>query len=429
MAIGTTAAILGSAALGAGGSLLASRNNSRAIDSATQGTLQSNADTLAFLRETRDQNNSLLAPFRQTELNRSNFWNEIMGYDPVSGNFGPGGNFGGGNNGGYAGPGGNSTGGPGTNFGTGPNGGGGRNVNPFFNTGGGGGLNFVTPFGTQGPMTGTPNTTNPDPVTTPVNTRGISNELTGGGEGMPGANGGSVLPSGVTLPNERSMQVQGRLAPDMPGGGGFVPGVNQPPQTGGGGEVSSSPGFQTGGGTPMQTGNAPQTGGGSMQQQMVPDGNGGFVPGGAASNGGGDLSGISPTIGGGVNGADRFNNSLFNALYTGNFNRERDRVDQNLAGSGLLFSGARLNAVENARANTFQNALAQYLNFGLGAPSSGPATNATVNNATQFGNQYAGINASSADARAQGAYANANNNNALLGNLFNLGGFALGGLG
>lgn len=409
MAIGTTAAILGSAALGAGGSLIASRNNSRAIDSATQGTLQSNADTLAFLRETRDQNNSLLAPFRQTELNRSNFWNEIMGYDPVSGNFGPGGNFGGGNNGGYAGPGGNWTGGPGTNFGTGPNGGGGRNINPLISTGGGGGLNFVTPFGTQGPVTGAPNTTNPDPVTVPVNTRGTLNVLEGGGEGM-GQPGG--LPSGVTLPNERSPMVQGRLAPDMPGGGGFVPGVNQPPQTGGGGEVS--------------TGGVPATGGGSRMQTMTPNGNGGYAP---ANNGGGDLSGISPTVGSGVNGADRFNNSLFNALYRNDFNRERDRVDQNLAGSGLLFSGARMNAVENARANTFQNALAQYLNFGLGAPSSGPATNATVNNATQFGSQYAGINASNADARGNAAIANANNNNALLGNLFNLGGFALGGLG
>lgn len=386
--------IIGGALLG-GASIIGSRNNSRAIDSATQGTLQSNADTLAFLRETRDQNNSLLAPFRQTELNRGNFWNEIMGYDPVSGNFGPGGNFGGGNNGGYAGPGGNSTGGPGTNFGTGPNGGGGRNINPLISTGGGGGLNFVTPFGTQGPVTGAPNTTNPDPVTVPVNTRGTTNVLTGGGEGMPQPNGGG-LPAGVTLPSERSMMVQGQLAP----------------QTGGGGEVS--------------TGGVPATGGGSRMQTMTPNGSGGYAP---ANNGGGDLSGISPTVGSGVNGADRFNNSLFNALYTNNFNRERDRVDQNLAGSGLLFSGARLNAVENARANTFQSALAQYLNFGLGAPSSGPATNATVNNATQFGNQYAGINASNADARAQGAYANANNNNALLGNFGNIFGYALGGLG
>lgn len=392
MAIGTTAAILGSAALGAGGSLIASRNNSRAINSATEGTIQSNADTLRFLRETRDQNNQLLAPFREIELNRGNFWNEIMGYDNVSGNFGGGGGqgSGGGNGGGYGVPG--IPGGPGTNFGTGPNGGGGRNVNPLISTGGGGGLNFVTPFGTQGPVTGAPNTTNPDPVTTPVNTRGISTELTGGGEGFQRPGGGADY----ALPNA-SMQTQGQLQP------------------------------QTGGGQPPATGGVPATGGGSMQQQMVPDGQGGFVP-ATGNTGGGALNG-GQTVGSDVRGADRFNNSLFNALYRNDFSRERDRVDQNLAGSGLLFSGARMNAVENARANTFQNALAQFLNFGLGAPSSGPATNATVNNATQFGNQYAGINASNADARAQGAYANANNNNALLGNLFNLGGFALGGLG
>jgi hypothetical protein len=375
--------IIGGALLG-GASIIGSRNNSRAINSATEGTIQSNADTLRFLRETRDQNNALLAPFREIELNRGNFWNEIMGYDNVSGNFGGGGN-GGGGPGGFNGYGGNSTGGPGTNFGTGPNGGGGRNVNPLFNTGGGGGM--INAPGLPGGSF-LPNTNNPDPVTTPVNTRGIYNELTGGGEGFqrPGGGPDYALPTG-------NMQTQGQLQP------------------------------QTGGGQPPATGGGYQTGGGSPQQQMVPDGNGGFMP---VQDAPGN---IGPTVGGGVRGADRFNNSLFNALYRNDFNRERDRVDQNLAGSGLLFSGARMNAVENARANTFQNALSQFLNFGLGAPSSGPATNATVNNATQFGNQYAGINASNADARAQGAYASANNNNALLGNLFNLGGFALGGLG
>lgn len=403
MAIGTTAAILGSAALGAGGSLIASRNNSRAINSATEGTIQSNADTLRFLRETRDQNNQLLAPFREIELNRGNFWNEIMGYDNVSGNFGGGGQGGGGGNGGgYGVPG--IPGGPGTNFGTGPNGGGGRNVNPLISTGGGSGM--INAPGLPGGSF-LPNTTNPDPVTVPVNTRGTMTELTGGGEGFQRPGGGADY----ALPNASQM-MQGQLAPQT--GGGQPPQLSGLPYTGGGGEVS--------------TGGVPQTGGGSLQQQMVPDGQGGFMP---ATNGagGGDQLNLGPTVGSGVRGADRFNNSLFNALYRNDFNRERDRVDQNLAGSGLLFSGARMNAVENARANTFQNALAQFLNFGLGAPSSGPATNATVNNATQFGNQYAGINASNADARAQGAYASANNNNALLNNLFGLGSFALGGLG
>jgi hypothetical protein len=137
---------------------------------------------------------------------------------------------------------------------------------------------------------------------------------------------------------------------------------------------------------------------------------------------------LGPTVDPSVAGADRFNNSLFNAAFTNNFARDRDNIDQNLASQGLAFSGARMNAVENSRANNFQNALGNYLNSLMGAPSSGAATAGTANAGANFaanagqsiGNRGVGmmnsaLNVGNAQANAVGGVGNAL-------------GFALGGL-
>ena len=68
MAIGMTAAILGSAAIGAFGSAVASGNNSRAINDATEAQQEGNAASLALQERVYDQNRATLSPF----VNRGN---------------------------------------------------------------------------------------------------------------------------------------------------------------------------------------------------------------------------------------------------------------------------------------------------------------------------------------------------------------------
>lgn len=69
-----------------------------------------------------------------------------------------------------------------------------------------------------------------------------------------------------------------------------------------------------------------------------------------------------------------FTNSLFYQGGQNAFGLEKDAIDAGLSSQGLLYSQARLNAVEDARQRNFQNAFAQYLgntgnvaNIGLGA--------------------------------------------------------------
>jgi hypothetical protein len=124
--------------------------------------------------------------------------------------------------------------------------------------------------------------------------------------------------------------------------------------------------------------------------------------------------GLAPTLGANVGGADRFNNSAFNAVFTNDFNRDRTAIDNNLAGSGLAYSGARMNSIENSRANNFSNAFGQYTNFLMGSPNMGAANaNAQAGNvfANQSGNAYGqqGIN------QANSAYAKGQANSNIIG--------------
>ena len=344
--------------LGLAGSLISSNNQRKAINSAQQSQDQSIAQQNALNRYIFDTNREDLAPFRQTGINQSNFWNEIMGFDAVGGQPDQGGGF-------------TFPGGAGVPGGVG--------VGPEFPGG----------FGTGGRANENPTfaRSQPQQATAPSvaasTPQALPPEFGGGFEpGVTGWPGGNVTEPGTPV---------------------FPPGGNGGTNTGGG-----SP-------TPIPTTNPggavlPNEGGG-VSQGTVPVGQ----PGG----------GYGPTVDPSVNGADRFNNSLFNSIFTTNFNRDRDRVDNNLAGQGLLFSGARMNAVENSRANNFQNALSSYLNFGMGAPTQG-AVQMGVNNNNQFAANTNALTQQGANNASQSAYARANNNNNLMGNIFNTGAYALG---
>ena len=82
MGIGTIIA----GALGVGGSLLSSRNNSRATEQATNAQLQGNQASLDLMERLYNQNRDDLSPFRDFELQRTNALGEIFGFDAVGDN-------------------------------------------------------------------------------------------------------------------------------------------------------------------------------------------------------------------------------------------------------------------------------------------------------------------------------------------------------
>ena len=89
----------------------------------------------------------------------------------------------------------------------------------------------------------------------------------------------------------------------------------------------------------------------------------------------------------GLSGADaqtaanqNFQNSPFFTGGQNAFNVENDAINTGLADQGLLFSQARLNAVEDARQRNFQNAFQQFLGLnqsqaGIGANTAGNIAN------------------------------------------------------
>jgi hypothetical protein len=136
--------------------------------------------------------------------------------------------------------------------------------------------------------------------------------------------------------------------------------------------------------------------------------------------------GLGPTVDPSVAGADRFNQSLFNAAFTNEFNRDRDRIDNALANQGLQFSGARMNAVENARAANFGNALSNYTNLLAGFPTTSPATNAMTSAAGAYGANASNAMGNAANAAMQSAYQRGNATSNAIGGVGNAIGFGLG---
>ena len=80
----------------------------------------------------------------------------------------------------------------------------------------------------------------------------------------------------------------------------------------------------------------------------------------------------------------RFEGSMFNDVYRAGHARDVDRIDAGLGASGLAFSGARMQAVEDARADRFGNTFNSYFS-GLMRQAPQSATNSQNAAASQFG--------------------------------------------
>ena len=123
----------------------------------------------------------------------------------------------------------------------------------------------------------------------------------------------------------------------------------------------------------------------------------------------------------------RFEGSPFGDIFSNNFGLETDAIDAGLAGQGLNLSSVRTEAKEDARQRNFGSAFGNYLNALSGFPTSGAATTANANAAQNFSNTAGNAYGAAGAATANGAYARAQNNNALLNNVSGSFGTILGG--
>ncbi len=96
MAIGTTAAILGVAAISAGASALSGSAANRATDRAADAQAAASREATAAQREARNQNVAIQQPFLNTGMGAMNQMNALLGITPVQGSQGSGGIAGGG---------------------------------------------------------------------------------------------------------------------------------------------------------------------------------------------------------------------------------------------------------------------------------------------------------------------------------------------
>ena len=100
---------------------------------------------------------------------------------------------------------------------------------------------------------------------------------------------------------------------------------------------------------------------------------------------------------------ERFEGSMFNDVYRAGHARDVDRIDAGLGASGLAFSGARMQAVEDARADRFGSTFNSYFSGLMGqAPQS--ATNAQNSAAGTFGANAANAIAANGRAQQESAY-------------------------
>jgi hypothetical protein len=343
MAIGTTAAILGSAAIGAGASIASSRAQSSAARNAAQTAQNATDANNATALQIFNQQTALNEPFRQYEIQQRNALGEVLGFDPVGQSAGagmPAGGQVGSGSGGYG------TGGVGAS-----------GTQPYSPS-------LTIPQGIAGQAGGAPNDGNSAAMNA-LSLRGPMNAIDGGGRQLVGG-----LPPAVQAARAQSMSA------------GSGPGVQVQDTQGVTNPVAS-------------TGDATTTG---------------------ATQGLFDSS---------IGGADRFNNSLFNPLAQTMFNTDRDRIDANLANSGLLYDGVRQTAVQEAGNRSAQNALSMYLNTIMGSPST-QATNNLTTAAGNYGSNVMNNTTSGANALMAAQQAQGQSQADMWGNLATAGGSALG---
>lgn len=81
--VGVTAALIGSAVIGAGASAIGASKNSKAINRATQAQNAADERALAAQQEARNQNVAMQQPFYQTGLAANNRINALLGLSPT----------------------------------------------------------------------------------------------------------------------------------------------------------------------------------------------------------------------------------------------------------------------------------------------------------------------------------------------------------
>lgn len=87
--VGVTAALIGSAVIGAGASAIGASKNSKAIRQASQAQQAADAQAVALQREARDQNVTMQQPFYQTGLAANNRINALLGLGVPQQQFAP----------------------------------------------------------------------------------------------------------------------------------------------------------------------------------------------------------------------------------------------------------------------------------------------------------------------------------------------------
>jgi hypothetical protein len=358
MAIGTTAAILGSAAIGAGSSLISANQQRQAAKGAANTAAQTADQQTALHRDIFNQQVQLNEPFRQADIQRQNMLLELFGGDPV----------------------GQAQAGQSAQAGTAQR----PNYAGYINNSPG----LSNAFATLSPQN-----------QNYVRSQGFDR------------NGDGQIDSGEygEFHFTRHGQQEGRQMPLMPANAGIasVNALGPNAATNNAAYVGALPGVDNK--LPVQdqitTAQASQAG---------------------ATDAGQPGLGLGPTVDPSVAGADRFNQSMFNAAFTNEFNRDRDRIDNALANQGLQFSGARMNAVENARAANFGNALSNYTNLLAGFPTTSPATNAMTSAAGAYGANASNAMGNAANAAMQSAYQRGNATSNAIGGVGNAIGFGLG---
>ncbi|MBL4753632.1 MAG: hypothetical protein JKY52_08590 [Flavobacteriales bacterium] len=127
-----------------------------------------------------------------------------------------------------------------------------------------------------------------------------------------------------------------------------------------------------------------------------------------------------------IAGANAINNSVFAAQGQTGFNREKDAIDANLAKQGVVFSGARLQAVEDAQQRAGGNVLSQFFNVLAGFPTAGPATQAQAQSGSQFASGVGNSLGNLGLAQQQSAFQQGKAKSDMFGNLATSAGSAIG---
>jgi hypothetical protein len=379
MAVGTTTAIIGSAVLGAGASAYGASQNRSAINSANRAQQNAQSQQLALQQRQYDQTRADMEPFRQMEIGRGQAFNEFLGLSTPDSMLG---------------------------------------INQpanILNTYGDGSRSMARPLGYEPQALNAYLANNPD-----LQQEFQAIQGSGFGPDRVTADFDANF-DGVVQPEEYSAfhydrfgRAENRRPPET------VMAVNDgvrsltaplnPLAQGQGQEPLSDKEMGAIAGAPAVNDNGAagiNQQGNPLAQEANPNMNADSSAGALARS------------------QDRFGNSLIGQALEGQLIDTRNQIDGNMSAMGNVYSGARMQAQQDAAVRQGLNATGMYGNFLLGSPSMN-ATNQTTAAGGAYAANSGNILALGAQNASNTAYARAQNNNALVGGLANMGGYALG---